>query len=84
MEEKGTTHETNEYADNLTRSRAEDPRYSAVDMNMRQRLWAIFSGFIGNLIEYYDCGARFVTRAHDDPALSAALHAGIRQTLEPF
>src|SRR6202000_3528406 len=43
-----------EHADEVARGRAEDPQHFAADMNMRQRLWGIFSGSIGNLIEYYD------------------------------
>ena len=40
--------------DDYARLHAEDRWQAATDMNSRQRLWGIFSGSIGNLIEYYD------------------------------
>ena len=40
--------------DGYARLHAEDRWQAATDMNSRQRLWGIFSGSIGNLIEYYD------------------------------
>ena len=48
------TQEITEHTDEFVRVRSEDPQHSAADMSMRQRVWGIFSGSIGNLIEYYD------------------------------
>jgi MHS family alpha-ketoglutarate permease-like MFS transporter len=49
------TQDVRESADDFARLRAEDRRYAAAaDMKTSSRLWGIFSGSIGNLIEYYD------------------------------
>src|ERR1700761_8954121 len=49
------TQEVRENADDFARLRGDERRYAgAADMKMSSRLWGIFSGSIGNLIEYYD------------------------------